>query len=892
MSQSNPQTTATANQGNLDQAKQLEDSLSFIRQQEQQMRKCLESKGKLLDAIKHASTLLAELRTSVLTPKQYYELYIAAFDALSYLSAFLKEDHQNHHLADIYELVQYAGNIVPRLYLMITVGTVYMSIPDAPIKEIMKDMMEMCRGVQHPIRGLFLRYYLSQGCREYLPIGTSEGPEGNLQDSIQFTITNFIEMNKLWVRLQHQGHSREREKRTKERQELQILVGSNLVRLSQLEGIDKDYYRENILPVILEQVVQCRDVIAQEYLLDVIVQVFPDDFHLYTLDVFLDATTKLNPNVSVKKIILTLVNRLADYAAQQTENGEEVEVGAEVEKKMNELKVDDNKNEDKHGDEDEDKDKDKAENEGTGDGEEDKEKEEGKDDENNKTEDTKAESQTVRGIPANINLFDVFWKHLENLLQARPDLPLQDTTAILNGILKLCLNCYPNDIEYIDKILGFAKTQTENAKSDEALSKDSISNIQDTLLQLISFYSKLLSVLNIPNYLPLLHTQPGDTQKAIATAVLDHVLGTGEKLTTTEDASGVFGLLGIIIKEGSSLSTHVASTDTVPGGSSSAAAGANTNNESSELLKDQSNLAKIVHLLYNEDPDTHAKLLSTAKNALKEGGDKIKYTYGSLITSALRLVRRYAKQQEESTEKLNSTFKFISRIISDLNNAGQGESALRLYIAAANIADQVKCEDAAYEFYTQAFTIYEEAISESKLQYQAVCTIAGALQSSRNFTSENYDTLVSKCTLYGSKLLKKPDQCRAVYLCSHLWWATEIPALDEEEGKAELFRDDKRVLECLQKALRVADACMDVAVSVELFVEILNRYVYYFDHGNTAVTVKYINGLIDLIQSNLANESEASSDSPKKHFERTLQWIETQKQHDSKFEQIVWSTSE
>ena len=28
-------------------------------------------------------------------------------------------------VSDLYELVQYAGNIVPRLYLLITVGTVY-----------------------------------------------------------------------------------------------------------------------------------------------------------------------------------------------------------------------------------------------------------------------------------------------------------------------------------------------------------------------------------------------------------------------------------------------------------------------------------------------------------------------------------------------------------------------------------------------------------------------------------------------------------------------------------------------------------------------------------------------------------------------------------------------
>ena len=69
-------------------------------------------------------------------------------------------------------------------------------------------------------------------------------PQGNLQDSISFILTNFIEMNKLWVRLQHQGHSRDREKREMERKELKILVGTNLVRLSQLEGVDLLLYQK------------------------------------------------------------------------------------------------------------------------------------------------------------------------------------------------------------------------------------------------------------------------------------------------------------------------------------------------------------------------------------------------------------------------------------------------------------------------------------------------------------------------------------------------------------------------------------------------------------------------------------------------------------------------
>ena len=98
------------------------------------------------------------------------------------------------------------------------------------------------RGVQHPLRGLFLRNYLLQCTRNVLPdcleADQPEGDHGTIENSIDFILLNFAEMNKLWVRMQHQGHSREREKKEKERMELRILVGTNLVRLSQLENID------------------------------------------------------------------------------------------------------------------------------------------------------------------------------------------------------------------------------------------------------------------------------------------------------------------------------------------------------------------------------------------------------------------------------------------------------------------------------------------------------------------------------------------------------------------------------------------------------------------------------------------------------------------------------
>ena len=61
-------------------------------------------------------------------------------------------------------------------YLLITVGVVYVRSFPQSRKDILKDLVEMCRGVQHPLRGLFLRNYLLQCTRNILP-DDGEPPE-------------------------------------------------------------------------------------------------------------------------------------------------------------------------------------------------------------------------------------------------------------------------------------------------------------------------------------------------------------------------------------------------------------------------------------------------------------------------------------------------------------------------------------------------------------------------------------------------------------------------------------------------------------------------------------------------------------------------------------------
>ena len=103
--------------------------------------------------------------------------------------------------------------------------------------------------------------------------------------------------------------NRLKEKREQERKELRLLVGTNLVRLSSLESINVDLYTTEVLPKILEQVVMCNDEIAQEYLMECIIQVFPDEFHIKTLELYLKTCAELHEEVNIKNIIVSLVER-------------------------------------------------------------------------------------------------------------------------------------------------------------------------------------------------------------------------------------------------------------------------------------------------------------------------------------------------------------------------------------------------------------------------------------------------------------------------------------------------------------------------------------------------------------------------------------------------------
>uniref|UniRef100_A0A8C5QYK4 Vacuolar protein sorting-associated protein 35 n=1 Tax=Leptobrachium leishanense TaxID=445787 RepID=A0A8C5QYK4_9ANUR len=732
-----------------EQEKLLDEAVQAVKVQSFQMKRCLD-KNKLMDALKHASNMLGELRTSMLSPKSYYELYMAISDELHYLEVYLTDEFaKGRKVADLYELVQYAGNIIPRLYLLITVGVVYVKSFSQSRKDILKDMVEMCRGVQHPLRGLFLRNYLLQCTRNILPDDGEEAQEeitGEISDSMDFVLLNFAEMNKLWVRMQHQGHSRDKEKRERERQELRILVGTNLVRLSQLEGVNVERYKQIVLPGILEQVVNCRDALAQEYLMECIIQVFPDEFHLQTLNPFLRSCAELHQNVNVKNIIIALIDRLALFAHR--EDGP--------------------------------------------------------------------------GIPADIKLFDIFSQQVATVIQSRQDMPSEDVVSLQVSLINLAMKCYPDRVDYVDKVLEttveiFNKLNLEHIATSSAVSKE-----LTRLLKIpVDTYNNILTVLKLKHFHPLFEYFDYESRKSMSCYVLSSGLEYNTEVGMQEQVDAIMNLVSTLIQD----QPDQPAEDPDP----------------EDFADEQSLVGRFIHLLRSDDPDQQL-------NSMIFGAD------------------------DKWEKKCQKIFSFAHQTISALIKAELAELPLRLFLQGALAAGEIGFENhetVAYEFMSQAFSLYEDEISDSKAQLAAITLIIGTFEKMKCFSEENHEPLRTQSALAASKLLKKPDQCRAVSTSAHLFWSGRNTDKNGEE-----IHSGKRVMECLKKALKIANQCMDPSLQVQLFIEILNRYIYFYEKENDVVTVPVLNQLIQKIREDLPNlEASEETEQINKHFHNTLEHL-------------------
>lgn len=875
--------------------------------------------------------------TTALSPKNYYELHLRALEELPTLEDYLLSIVQGtssgptnqgmpqaigqqkldiaYTMTELYDCVQYCPNVLSRLYLQICAASALIRSGQVGARWVLKDMIEAVKCVQNPVRGLFLRHYLLQAFRDKLPdqpipldqvggpisatgvdaspaVATS-GPvvaanvmnveKGTVKDSYEFILANFIEMNKLWVRIQDlpgDGKSKEvRRRREKDRTELRILVGTNLVRLSALDSITSSIYGQVILPTVLDHIVICADPLAQAYLIDCIVQVFPDEYHIETMPILLGVCPKLRDKVNIRTILQSLMDRLANYLADE------------------------------------------------------------------ELLDEKDSNQVKRSLAR--DSFRMFDDCVQSVYNARgPKLQAKEVIRLQTALLSFTMKCYQGNMEHIALCLNHCVVALQQASANQALMNDHIQQPQQvrSIQQLNEVASKelekLLSipleelglgVLTLDHYVDLIGFLPWTNRRQVALAMLKAVNSMGASPKSVKETEELFNVIAPLLRD-----EHDPPSSTIP----QSFGGAQIYQEDAVMV------SKLVHLLYHPDTDVLYDMMSVSRNHMNSGNQqRTKSAYVALVFAALKLTKRILEEEamevkkerrreeeakeedvtpasedssgvkeepmvetveeeeeamgesappdngtksleeeDKSTEedtKVSDTvvatapvsgekdpipktvncrkvFVFIQQIISTLAK-GSPETALKLYLEAALVADEIGSKGGdrnaekegfgsiAYEFISLSFSLYEEHAGESKIQSRCIVAMIGTLLACRALRKEDYERLIMKTAQYAAKMQKKSEQCEMVASCSHLFYV-----VGEEDNI--IYSNPQRGLECLQRALKLADACTSAnPANLKLFIDLLEHYLFFFEKKNPSITGNYITGLVALIKEHADN---------------------------------------
>ena len=812
----------------------LEKSLKKIKEQAFHINSAIE-KNNLRQCLKEAYTMLCELRTNELSPKNYYGLYMSVVDVMLTLKNYMIEEiSRGRRLIDLYDDVQQAQNVIPRLYLMITAGSIYIERVPRSTRIIIYDMLGLVKAVQNPIKGLFLRNYLLKMLKDKLPdkdnVYLREG--ASFEDSIKFIIENMEEMNRLWIRLSGGVHGPEKAKRDKEREELKVLIGESMTKLSSLENLNLEIYEEIVLPKLLNIILNSKDQLSQQYLMECIIHAFPDSYNVKCIESLLEATSNLEEGVDIGIIFVSLMQKLGNYFGRFNKSDE---------------------NENENGND-------------------------------------KQIFETAQNIyPALLKNFKGYMNQNLNNKEINTVEDLNKIFNLISSFIKFSIQCAPKEQKFASINNIFALTLELANRYKNNMTEDNLNKISALLIEPLT---NGMNIFRMNDFIPLMNFLNIKSRKNIGIKLIETLINNANEGKTNLEKLDSLDSLDKILKYIKPLLTN--SKDSIQ-------------EEDYIYEAEQSVVCKLIYIIRTNNIEIIYKILNDLKNIFSHGGpNRRKYTMPPL---ALRIIKfchditlcyenklglipekkkknKFVKEIIESLDisKIENDeifYKLISNIYKllkealDIISQEQPELGFKLYLNAASQANSINCNKEKFQklcinFIKTAMSIYDEGRYDLTHKYEMLIQISSLLLTI-NIKNEDVEEIINQLIKNSDNMKQREEQCKSMLILSQIYFS--------------IFKDSKKVIECLNKARRYADFAMTNPPNLILFVEYLNKILFFIEQDIKIVEIKQeeINDLIELIKGHIRTIKSITSDDISYlndieiYFNNTLKSIENKK---------------
>jgi vacuolar protein sorting-associated protein 35 len=310
----------------------------------------------------------------------------------------------------------------------------------------------------------------------------------------------------------------------------------------------------------------------------------------------------------------------------------------------------------------------------------------------------------------------------------------------------------------------------------------------------------------------------------------------------------------------------------------------NIQDEISTYEYEQSIVSKLVHIIRTNNPEIIYKILNDLKNIFAHGGiNRRRYTLPPLANRIVQFCHeitlcyenklglieekkknnKYIKKIIDSLDirKIENDEIFVKLIINvyalltetiDLISQEQPELAFKLFLQSASQVNSISCnkeklEESYITFIRNAMNIYDEGRFNQNKRYDFIVQIASVL-ANLNISKEALGTLIEDLIKCSQKMIQREEQSKAMLIVSQLYFT--------------IFKDGKKIMECLNKSRRFADFAMTNPKNLILFVEYLNKILYFIEKDAKVLDIKpeQVEDIIELIRGHIRTIKNIPSD--------------------------------
>ena len=657
---------------------------------------------------------------------------------------------------------------------------------------------------------------------------------GNFEDTLRFLIQNLEEMNLLWIRLLFGVEGNSKKQREKEREELKILIGESINKLSSLESLSKDIYEEQILPKLLKIIINSKDVLSQQYLMECIIHSFPNSYNIKCIEQILDTMTQLKEEVDICSLFINLMEKIGKYFGDYKDNinninnndlNDIIETAKNVYPVLlNNFEVIINKNINK-------------------------EKEEENDNKNNKNN--------------NIN-----------------NIPLFKLLELICSFLKFSIKCSPEEQKYnsINKIISYTIliiNKSDNKKNDEENKK--IFEILMTPIEgcfnifKINDHYKLFELLNFP------------TKKNFSIELINYLVEDKNikninipKINSIEDFQNIIKYIQPLISDNNNNNNQ------------------NENIYDTNIEEEQNIVCKLLYIINSSEPEIIYEIFVQFKNIFSYGGQlRRKFCFPSLVNAIIifchKLILSYQDKKyfnidinkitnNEIFYKLILNLSKLLKEIIDLIVQENANIAFNLFILCSSLINEISIEkekfsEICFSFINKAlelFEIFPELNKVNLIQY-----LSSNFINYKILTEEQQEKIINIFIKLDEEFENREEQFNLMLIISKLYY--------------HVFQDGKRVNECLIKARRFADFDMTINKNVFLYINLMNHLIYFKEKENdknniVEIKKEQIEDLIELIKGhiNIIKKNEQNNiNDVELYFLNTINTLKKRKNHNN-----------